>query len=284
MGTTRTRSQAPNHAPLRDPKKIEKNFPEENHLEILSVDTMDSSARFREQLRHEKFVLIKPNEMFLDHKILSAHTQLTEDLIRLYQNDVHWWYISGFRTLSEPFISAFQDQVHWPMICRFQRLSEDFLDRFAHRVSWVYTSGKQRLSEAFIERHQNDVCWVAVSCAQLLSETFIRRFHERVSWGAISRFQTLSESFIREFQDRVFWLAISRYQDLSDSFIHEFRRNLHFNELVPRLSIMAMRPVKMALISCNSDRLLDRLRQHHTRVRFALDWLLVWIVCQQTLP
>jgi len=59
---------------------------------------------------------------------------LSENLIREFQDKVNWYWISIEQNLSEDFIREFQDRVNWDNICYKQNLSKEFIMEFVDKI------------------------------------------------------------------------------------------------------------------------------------------------------
>ena len=87
----------------------------------------------------------------VDWEKISRESELSEEFIREYADQVDWYCISAYQKLSEDFIREFKDKVNWNYISKYQRLSEDFIREFRYKVNWNYISKYQHLSKEFIE-------------------------------------------------------------------------------------------------------------------------------------
>ena len=148
---------------------------------------------------------------------------LSEDFIREFEKDLHWYVIAQCQSLSENCIKEFYFKFEgiWDRVCQYQKLSEDFIREFKDKVNWEFVSRSQKLSEDFIAEFRDKVDWNNISAYQKLSESFIRRFRYFVNWDDIVVYQHLSESFMKEFINEINLELICKHQKLSYSFIQD---------------------------------------------------------------
>ncbi|GFS92603.1 transposable element Tc1 transposase [Trichonephila clavipes] len=77
----------------------------------------------------------------------SKNSELPEDLIRHFQDEVDWDSISRYQKHSESFILEFKDKVNWDYISAYQNMSEDFILKNEDVIDWDIVSKWQALSE-----------------------------------------------------------------------------------------------------------------------------------------
>jgi hypothetical protein len=164
--------------------------------------------------------------------LLELHITQNENSI----NSSLWDLLTERTELSEEFIEEFKEELDWPKISRFQKLSENFIRKYKEEVNWEDIRKFQKLSENFIEEHQNVVDWYYISEYQTLSESFIQKFDKKVDWNYISMYQKLSGDFIEENKNKLDWEAICEYQQLNTEIIDNNKNEIYWDRLSMNLS------------------------------------------------
>lgn len=96
----------------------------------------------------------------LDWRIISEKYELSEDMLRLFQNKLDWRKVAEFQNLSVDIIEEFinyQLSHYIDVICRFQLLSEDFIDKYKNIVDWEMILKHQSFSIDFYLKYSEEI-------------------------------------------------------------------------------------------------------------------------------
>ena len=94
-----------------------------------------------------------------DNKVFPKYNDLTDKDIKHIESQYedHWGHISENYVLSEDFIKLHQNEVDWECISNSQELSEEFIIEFQDKVDWYWISNSQELSIKFISLFYNKI-------------------------------------------------------------------------------------------------------------------------------
>lgn len=107
------------------------------------------------------FIIQHQNELKQEHwDNLSRNYELSENMIRLFQNKLNWYNIARYQELSDNFIKEFieyQLKDHISTICKYQDLSEYFLDEFRSKIDWNIIVERDDYTLKFLTKYINDI-------------------------------------------------------------------------------------------------------------------------------
>lgn len=242
----------------------------------------------------------------VDWPTVCTFQRLSESFLLEFQSYVSWPLVSRHQRLSENFMRQHRDRLTWTEVAAGQRhVSEAFLREFMtpecfdNREALNQLCVFHQLSDAFLTDYHHKLDWGLVSGFQVhLSEAIMRWFAHLIDWVSVSLRQPMSEEFIREFQDLVYWPGLSTHIDFSLDFLVEFQDRIGWDQMVRRYLIPEHllaknwwcvtwrtypHEVSLWLLKQLRDRnvfgplaLEGHLNRHHTRVRFATEWIIVW--------
>uniref|UniRef100_A0A1B6L981 Uncharacterized protein n=1 Tax=Graphocephala atropunctata TaxID=36148 RepID=A0A1B6L981_9HEMI len=91
---------------------------------------------------------------------LSQKYELSEEMMRMFQNKLNWHSIAKYQNLSSTFIKEFieyQLNPYIELVCRYQHLTPDFLEEFKDRVDWNIIVERSDIPVEIIIKHVNDI-------------------------------------------------------------------------------------------------------------------------------
>lgn len=107
------------------------------------------------------FIIRSQNNLTKDDwNVISEKYKLSNDMMRLFQNQLNWRKIAQFQELSISFIREFinyqlNDYIH--IICQYQELDENFIHEFANILDWELILEHQDISTNFIINHAENI-------------------------------------------------------------------------------------------------------------------------------
>jgi hypothetical protein len=87
-----------------------------------------------------------------DWERISCDLQLSENIIRMFWNNVSWYHISIHQILSESFMNEFKHLINWYNVSIYQKLSEEFMIANEKTLNWYNMSAHQKLSREMMSR------------------------------------------------------------------------------------------------------------------------------------
>lgn len=195
-----------------------------------------------EHLKYFDFGLIEPdrNELSedmirrfqdrVDWGIISAYENLTDEFIREFHYKFNWTALSCANAIPQRLWIEFGHKIDWTQMCRIP-LQESIIRMFAHVIDLNALCETQILSDAFMTEFAYVIDQRKICTYQRLSEDYIRKFADVIDWDCACKYQTLSENLMRVFSHLVNWNTISYAQRLSEGFVREFSHLVNWTHI-----------------------------------------------------
>ena len=182
--------------------------------------------------------------------LLIEYTNLQEELLEKYIEEIDWYIVSIYQNLTEDFMEKWATYINWDTISMNRKLTDDFIIRNCDLLNWSYLSNSENLNENIVYQFEDRIDWdlLVVSNYSIdfinkykhkinWSETFFndmsryKLFEDYVDWKKVSYYHQLTEDFMRQYKNKLDWNFISSYQVLSPEFIEEFKNKLNMESV-----------------------------------------------------
>lgn len=145
----------------------------------------------------------------LDWFDVCEYVKLSEDFIRMNQDNVNWKAVSRYQHMTEDFINEFKDKLDWSELSINKKVKSEILRNNKDKtVFHKYYADKKKLNEDMLHDNAKDVNWYQVSNAKRkLSNEFIFAHADKLRLEDYIDGHMVDKEFVKWIADKPQYLA-----------------------------------------------------------------------------
>ena len=198
--------------------------------EYICIPCMDNERYYKFYDVHEMMGWMHRDYYF--ENISEDRGELSEELIREFQDAVDWDIVSTYNELPDQFYRDFQDQLNWGIVsyCGFSRT---LWHEFSNRIVWEHIFCEGHIYDIYdVEEFEDIIDWTSFSLFyQSLDLEIVQKYEDKIKWDLISEDQVLDDHIITTYANRLNWNTLCKYQFLSEYIVNKFAHNINVKSL-----------------------------------------------------